>query len=210
MNLLRRIVVLQFATTLALAQPAPQGKPPDLADQPESLVRTLYTQVVARHPLGLPSGSDEKISMPYLSKGLHHRIDLFQACDADWFRQHPEPNLKGPFGIWESGIFSGYDERAEPKAFHIQRTQSEKDGTVRVYVRLIWGTPPERPWIWHVEVILLREDNHYVVDDVVYLRDPKHWGPEDVDSRLSERLSSGCDGPRWVGHGDQPNAPKPH
>jgi len=198
MNLLRFSILLQFTSALAMGQLAPQSKSADVPNQPVVLVQSLYTQVVARHPLGIPDGANEKIFMPYLSKALHHRIDLFIACNADFFRQHPQPDLKGPSGIWEDDIFSGGEDQAEPRSFHIEKTQSEKDGSIRVFVRLTWG-PHERPWIWRVAAVLTQEDDHYVVDDVIYLKDSEHRGPEAVDSRLSEHLSEGCDGPRWVG-----------
>ena len=193
MNRFGCIILLQFATTLALGQPA-------LPKQPEPMVRSLYDEVVARHPIGIPEGADMKIFAPYLSKALLHRIDVAVACAADYDRQYPDPNLKPPFAWLESGLFSGDDEQASPRAFDIERTQSEKDGSFRVYVRLTWGTPPERPLIWRVAAIVVREDGHFAVDDVIYLKDESRV----VDSRLSEYLSAGCDGPRWVGHGDQP------
>ena len=208
MNLSRCTILLQLTSMLALGPLFSQSKSLSLPNEPVALVQSLYAQVVARHPLGIPSGADEKIFSPYFSKALQHKVDLFLACNSDWFRQHPDPNLKGPSGLWESGIFSGPDEQAEPRDFHIERTQSEPDGSVRVYLRLIVGTPPERPWIWHVAAVVVREDDHFALDDVIYLKDPEHRGPEDVDSRLSKRLSAGCDGPHWVGFASQPRTPR--
>jgi hypothetical protein len=143
-----------------------------------------------------------KIFAPYLSKALLHRIDVAVACAADYDRQYPDPNLKPTFAWLEAGLFSGGDERASPRAFHIERTESEKDGSFRVYVRLTWGEPPERPEIWRVAAIVVKENSHFVIDDVIYLKDETR---QEVDSRLSEVLSAGCDGPRWVGHGDHRN-----
>jgi hypothetical protein len=203
MTLLRCIIFLQVATTLALGQPARQNKPASLPKEPKAIVRSLYNEVVARHPVGIPGGADMKIFAPYLSKALLHRIDLALACSDDWDRQNPDPNSKPPQAWLESGLFSGDDEQASPRVFDIERTQSEKDGSFRVYVRLTWG-PPERPWIWRVAAIVLRENSHFAVDDVIYLKDESR----DIESRLSEYLSAGCDGPRWVGHGDQRNDPK--
>lgn len=40
--------------------------------------------------------------------------------------------------------------------------------------------------------------------DVIYLKD----SPKDVDVRLSEYLSQGCDGPRWVGFDNHQNDQK--
>ena len=106
---------------------------------------------------------------------------------------------KAPFGVFESGIFSGDDERTEPRTFHLERTESEKDGSLRVYVRLTLGKArTDSWWAWHVAPILLRENDRLVVDDVIYLKDEKD--KSSVDYRLSQRLSYGCDGAHWVGN----------
>jgi hypothetical protein len=196
MTLLRCLILLQFTTTLAVGQLAHQSEPPSVSNQPDTVVRSLYREVVVRHPVGIPRGADMKTFAPHLSKDLLHRIDLALACSADWDRQNPDPNLKPPFAWLESGLFSGDDEKASPRTFQIERTQSEKDGSFRVYLRLTWGSPPGPTLTWHVAAIVLQENGHFVVDDVIYLRDKGR----DVESRLSEYLSAGCDGPRWVGY----------
>jgi hypothetical protein len=192
------IILLQFATILALGQSAHPSKPSSLPNQPQALVRSLYTEVVGRHPLGSP-GANFKVFAPYLSKALLHRIDINVACQDDWDRQNPGPNSKPPF--LEFGLYTGDDLRAEPQAFHIERVQAEKDGSIRVYVKLTHKEPGESPWTWGVAAVVVRENGHFVVDDVIYLKD----SPQDVDVRLSEYLSQGCDGSRWVGHGPQRN-----
>ena len=109
--------------------------------------------------------------------------------------QAPE---KAPFGWAESGLFSGADERTEPNAFAIERTESEKDGSFRVYVRLTLSSPP--PEIWEVAAVLVRENGHLALADVIYLKD--HWMKSDL--RLSEVLATGCNGPHWLGDHDRP------
>jgi hypothetical protein len=145
-----------------------------------------------------------RIFAPYLSEGLLHRIDLAIACGTDWSRQHPDPNLKPEIGWLESGLFSGDNERATPQTFRIERMQSEQDGSFRAYVRLTWGTTQEKQLIWRVAVVVVRANGHFLVDDVIYLKDDVR----DTEGRLSEALSSGCDGPRWVGFGDKRNSLK--
>jgi hypothetical protein len=141
-----------------------------------------------------------KIFAPYLSEALLHRMDVAIACADDWYRQNPEPHLKPDLGWLELGPFSGENERASPQTFLVERAQSEKDGSFRVYVRLTRAYPEGRPSIWHIAAIVIRENGHFVVDDVIYLKD------EDYDEgRLSEGLSAGCDGPSWVGFGNQQN-----
>ncbi len=86
MNLLRCIIVLELATALGLGQAGQPSQPSGLSKQPETLVRNLYKEVVARHPRGIPEGADMKIFAPYLSKALQHRIDVAGACYDDWIR----------------------------------------------------------------------------------------------------------------------------
>jgi hypothetical protein len=202
MNLVRFLLILQLSTPLVLGQ-ATNSKPAVLPNQPEALVKSLYAQVLARHPLGIPEDADMKIFAPYLSKALLHRIDLAIDCGADWHRQNPEPHLKPEVGWLELGPFSGENERASPQTFGIERTQPEKDGSFHVYVRLTRTDSEGRPSNWSVAAIVTKESGQFVVDDVIYLKD------QDYDeSRLSEALSAGCSGPRWVGFSKQQNDPK--
>jgi hypothetical protein len=202
MNQLRCVVLMQLATMLVLGQTAHQSRPSSLLAQPEALIQSLYHQVVARHPLGIPTGQDMKAFAPYLSSRLLHRIELAHGCARDWVRQDQKRVLtnnqvqeKAPFGWAESGIFSGADERTEPDAFVIERTELKKNGSIRVDVRLTLSPPhPER---WEVAAVLVRENGHFVVDDVIYLRD-KSNAP---DVWLSKLLSDGCNGSHWVGFG---------
>ena len=94
MNLLQCVVLLQVAAVMALGQSAQPSKLPSPFTQPEALVRSLYTEVVARHPHDIPADAEMKIFAPYLSQGLLHKIDLAKTCSADWDRQNPEPRLK--------------------------------------------------------------------------------------------------------------------
>jgi hypothetical protein len=197
MNLSRFILLLLLpvVSTLAIGQAVPEGSqtPPN---QPEVLVRSLYTEVVARHPIGIPRGANMKIFAPYLSRSLQHKIDVAVTCAADYDRQYPDPNLKPPFAWLEAGLFSGDDGQAEPRAFKIERSQSENDGSTRVYVTLTWGAPPEKPLTWSVAAIVVTEDNRFVLSDVIYLKDQNR----ESEARLSEYLSAGCDGTHWIGY----------
>jgi hypothetical protein len=198
MRRLRCVCFLPLLTVLVWGQGAPQSKPSPLPNQPDALVNSLYEQVVARHPLGVPYGADMKVFAPYLSKALLHRFDQTNACFADWHRQNPDPNMKPPVGLIESGVFSGGNEEAEPQAFHIEKTESENDGSSRVYVKLTLGAaPPEKPLIWYVAAVVVRENGRPVVEDVLFLKD----NDREIDARLSEALATGCNGTRWVGEG---------
>jgi hypothetical protein len=192
--------LLPLITVLVWGQSTPQAKPTVLPNRSDALVNSLYEQVVARHPLGIPYGADMKVFAPYLSKTLLHRFDLNNACFADWRKQNPDPSLKPPIGLIENGLFSGGNEEAEPQAFHVERIEAGKEGSSRVYVKLTLGDPPDKPLVWYVAVVVVREKGRPVVDDVLYLKDKNG----EVESRLSKDLSSGCDGARWVGETPHP------
>src|SRR5271163_407833 len=55
---------------------------------PDSVVRALYQQIVARRPFGIPKGEDKAAIWPYLSKGLIHKLETAQACEDSYFQQH--------------------------------------------------------------------------------------------------------------------------
>lgn len=198
----RCIALFPLLTLCSVAQTAQQSRPVSLPKQPAALVQSLYHQVVIRHPLGLPRGADMNVFNRYLSKSLLQRIGMARACARDWTRQDQNRMLKkdqipekAPFGWAESGLFSGASERTAPNSFLIERSESEKDGSIRVYVRLTLSPP--LPETWEVAVVLLKEYGRFVVDDVIYLNDESDGG----SMPLSELLSNGCNGSSYVGFG---------
>jgi len=197
MKALQSVFLLMLAVPVAFGQVGGHVRSARASEQPVALVRRLYTEVVSRQPIGVTNGADMTTFAPYLSKTLRHRIDLTAACEADYFRQYPQANEKPYFGWLELGLYSGDGENAGPSAFQIERTQAQKDGTVRVYVTLTHAESDERPWTWRIAAVVRREGGHYVVDDVIYLKDKNN----PTDARLSKLLSEGCNGPRWVGEG---------
>jgi hypothetical protein len=211
---LPRIILLPLATTLAFAQPAPPSELTSLPNDPAALVQNLYTQVVARHPHGIPEGADWKTLAPYVSEALLHRFDLAKACSADWDRSNSDPQLEVDRASG-FGIFSGEKGSAEPKSFKIQRTVTDKDGPshVHVYVEL---TGPDQPppyrgiWTWRVAAVVIREEGHFAIDDLIYINDNQYAGTGETkppNRRLSGYLSAGCNGPRWIAH-NLPNQPE--
>jgi hypothetical protein len=194
MTALRFLVILQLVAALAFGQTANQSTAGHLSAGPDALVSSLYRNVVANHPLGIPRGTKMKVFRPYLTKALRDRIDAAWACSEDWLRRNsPPPIEKAPFAWPEEGLFSGPNERASPTDFRIERTVLEKDGSFRVYVRLaLKDAPPE---IWRVAAVVVQEGGR-LVDDVIYLEDENNT----FESRLSADLSAGCDGSHWIGN----------
>jgi hypothetical protein len=173
------------------------------ADSPKSVVRELYQQIVARRPLGIPKREDKAAIWPYLSKGLIHRLETAQACEDSYFQQHAGEDGKPGFNWLEVNLFSGGNEQAIPSSAVVERTVTQKEGSLRVYVRLTYkesfetyGKPPNpaNKFNWRVAPKVVLQQGHPVVDDVLFFKDDS----TQVDSRLSDSFT-GCDGPRWVG-----------
>jgi len=198
------------AMVFALAHTATSQVPSDLPSDPSAFVQKLYAEVIRYQPLGILDyeyvGHPErkivngygarKRFMPYLSQVLRHRIAVHDACmrDWDWQYHNANPPLKGP--SFEGGIFSGSDERGGPDQFQIETVQGTSSGPFQVIVRLSSPPDPAKRDVWRVKVILVRNDDHIGVDDVLYLH-----GADDPrgDYRLTKYLSAGCKGPHWGG-----------
>ena len=194
MNRSRYVVLLFLATAWAIGRPAHTTQPTIPANRPEAVVSRLYHEVVVRAPSGLLNGSEMRIFAPFLSRSLRRKIEVTSACERDWLRQNRGRMVKAPFSWSEAGIFSGPNERTSPGDFHIESTQAEKTGTFRVVVRFTYR-PIDGPGSWRVVAIVVREDGRFVVDEVIF---PK-GETKDVDRTLSQILSQGCEGSRWVG-----------
>lgn len=157
-------------------------------------VTDLYTQVIARRPIGMPWAENKTVFAPYLSKALHRRMELALACGKDWHRQFSSRDLKPPYAWLELGFFSGDSERTAPHKFAIDSVTPMGKGVSRVVLRLETGEPGYPVETWLAAVTMVRENGRPQVDDVIY--QPDIYGN---DHRLSGALSAGCRGGRWVG-----------
>jgi hypothetical protein len=166
--------------------------------QPDAVVRKLYSQVVSRHPLGIPKGSDRRAIWPFLSKQLTQKLEAAQACEADYTRQHAGGDGKPEFGWLESGLFSGENEEALPVKAVIERTKPQQDGSFQVYVKLEYrnseSPDPANTFHWQIAAKVISEGGRFVVDDVLQFKDDS----TQVESRLSNSFA-GCQGSRWIG-----------
>jgi hypothetical protein len=195
MSILRCVAFLCLIQLFGYGQAPQEHHRADLSNEAELPVRRLYQQLVDRPIGGIPTIERMKSLSPYLSASLLNRIADARACGDDWFRLHPQNDTKAPLAWLEFGLFSGADDRSGPHTFQIERATSQKDGSIRVSVRLTEGIPPEKPWSWEVAAIVIRENGRFVINDVVFLKDKD----VDTESRLSEILKRGCNGTHWVG-----------
>ena len=168
------------------------------------VVMNLYKQIVLRKPLGIGSEADRRTVTPFLSPGLIARFNDAEACEKDYFRQYPDPNLKPKFAWLEMGLFSGGNEEAIPSDAIVQHTKIQQDGSYRVRVQLTYResfetydrTPdPANTFKWTVVASVIRDEGRFAVDDILYLNEDT----KRIESRLSQVLSFGCEDGKWVG-----------
>lgn len=175
------------------------------AAQPETIVQHMYSQIVERRPLGIPTGADRTAIWPFLSKRLVQILETAKACEDDYFQKHSGSDEKPEF-IWlEMGLFSGDVEMAMPTEVVVEGTEQQKNDTYIVYVRFTYddsvyypdhyqASDSYTPFHWHGAAVVTTEDGRFVIDDIlVFKRDSTT-----IEFRLSN-VFRGCDGPRWVG-----------
>jgi hypothetical protein len=66
---------------------------PALLDQPAVTggVQKLYWEIVAHHPIGIPTAAEMTTIRPFLSERLTGQLQTAQDCQDDYNRQHPTP-----------------------------------------------------------------------------------------------------------------------
>ena len=180
---------------------------PSLLDQPVVTggAQSLYSEIVAHHPIGIPKGQEMTAIRPYLSKRLAEQLQTAQACQDDYRHQHPAANETSKPGWLNSGLFSGEGSHASPIDALVQRKREASDGSFLVYVDL---EPVEavidpgngrkafrEGYTWQVEARVVSENQQFVVDDV---RIFDHF-PAEGPSRLLSESFVGCNGSHWTG-----------
>jgi len=123
--------------------------------------------------------------------------------------------MKALFAWSETGLFSGGNEQALPSRFGVRRVAMQKDGSYEVRVKLTYWDEfdkypqprgPKHDWNWEVVVFVVRDGDHYTVNDVFYPEiHPDHSEPHYPtveDTRLSKLLDDGCKDGKWIGYPD--------
>lgn len=195
---------------------------PDLLDHPlvSTPVTDLYEQVVARHPIGIPTGADKTALWSFLSRRLTQQLENAQACQDDYSRQHPGGGV-GPKPAWiNGGIFVGDGKRAAPRFINTGSKEPQKDGSYRVSMVAVERNDPGTDESivvgggirafrvapggqWLIVATVIPENDRFVVDDVrIFDGD----SPDSPSHLLSETFA-GCDGIHWTGEHFEKKAP---
>ena len=168
---------MRTAAVALLSMPAflaPPGVGEADAD-PAAVVQQFYETYVKLSPPGLPSAAQQKELAPYLSRRLLGLMDAARAYQEKEAKAHPDE--KPPFvdGCLFASVFEG------PKAFRIGQVTADGEGwKVRVHFT------DEPSVAWDDDVLVVREDGRYVIDDVVF----SGAGPFNPPGRLSTNLAS--------------------
>lgn len=181
-----------------------------LLDQPvvSGRVNELYQAIAARHPIGIPKGTDKAVIWPLLSRRLNQQLEAAQACQDDYRRQHPKTDI-APKPAWlRTGLFTGDSKRAVPLYGLVTKKEPRKDGSFDVYVNLTYvkvpGFVPDHTQ-WNIIATVVPEGNRFVVDDVRLFDGLDTDGP----SHLLSETFAGCAGPKWTGEHVVERAPVP-
>jgi Protein of unknown function (DUF3828) len=142
---------------------------------PATPVRDFYAKYVQLNPPGLPTSAQQKTLSPYLSHRLLGLMDAARAYSEQAAKAHPDE--KPPFvdGCLFASLFEG------PKSFKLGAAVAEGQGTkVKVHFTADQGVA------WDDEVIVIKEDGRYVIDDVLL----SGIGQFNPPGRLSTNLES--------------------
>jgi len=128
---------------------------------------------------------------PFLSQRLWRHLDDAAACQADWVRQQPKGSTDKPPFV-DCCLFSSVPD-GMPTSFVVGRTKVLPDGRYQMTVDFVRKETRDRIK-WRDAVIVMKEGDHFAIDDVVY----------DVDAAPGRqgRLSGGfqgCRDRRWIG-----------
>jgi hypothetical protein len=147
------------------------------SDTPEDAADKFYAAVLAgRYGSCLPKESELKNLSPLISKRLTGLIRAALAYRDQFVKDHPDEKSKDglPFVMYkqpfsDGDCFSSNVEHAT--SFKLGKTGKIPTG-YRVELRLTYIDsihPNEKPFEWTDAVIVIREDNRFVVDDMEFL-----------------------------------------
>jgi len=162
------VVLIQ---AVLLGSPALAGPGKD----PAGTVRDFYAKYVQLNPPGLPTAAQQKTLSPYLSHRLLGLMDAARAYSEQAAKAHPDE--KPPFvdGCLFASLFEG------PKSFKVGTTVAEGQGSkVKVHFTA------DQDVAWDDEVVVIKENGRYVIDDVVL----SGIGQFNPPGRLSTNLES--------------------
>lgn len=140
-----------------------------------AVVHQFYETYIKLNPPGLPTAAQQKALSPYLSHRLLGLMDAARAYSEQAAKAHPDE--KPPFvdGCLFASLFEG------PKSFTVGAAVAEGQGSkVKVHFKA------DQDVAWDDEVVVIKENGRYVIDDVVL----SGIGQFNPPGRLSTNLES--------------------
>ncbi len=154
-------------------------------------VTQFYTVYIKQHSSGFFfQGRAKRALDPLLSTRLRQQLNDAAACQSDWIRRQPKGSTDKPPFV-DSCFFSSCTD-GMPTSFVVGPAEILPDGRYRIVVDFV--RKETRDLIkWRDAVIVMKEGDHFAVDDVVY-----DFDPASRQGRLSDSFHD-CRGRRWVG-----------
>jgi hypothetical protein len=154
--------------TVQASSACPEGEAAEL------VVCRFYEIVVQMQAAGLPSAEEQRVLAPYLTLELQRLMDDARAYQEAFAREHP--NEKPPFvdGSLFTSLFEGLDR------FEIVRAEELGSEDAEVVVRFEYRDADP----WEDAVHVTREDERYVITDIVF----SGAGAFNPSGRLTDRL----------------------
>jgi hypothetical protein len=142
---------------------------------PTAVVQQFYEKYIKLSPAGLPTAAQQKELAPHLSRRLLKLMDGARAYRDQEAKAHPDE--KPPFvdGCLFASLFEG------PKSFKVGTTVAEGSAS-RIKVHFT----ADEAVAWDDEVVVIKEDGRYVIDDVLL----SGIGQFNPPGRLSTHLQS--------------------
>jgi len=135
------------------------------ANRPEGVVTAVYRVCLRDQVSGLPSERQMKELAPFLSARLLELFEEARRYQAEYEKENPD--YKPPFadGDLFSSLFEG------PSTFAVGPVETLADGRTQVTVEFSRVDPAAEGGAirWKDAVLLVREKDRFVVDDVLFL-----------------------------------------
>jgi len=178
---------------LLFALAASTVKPLTAAPTPAAAVRAFYEWRIPQVQVGLPNRAELEQLRPFISRRLYRRFEAavtnIEALARRYRKGDKVPCGEG--GDWFDSLDEWPHVRAngpgDPRQhFHVSDEVPVRTKTWKVRIRFWFDTTPRVEW--SDTVIVIREDDRFVIDDVLY----SGVGPYNRSGRLS-RFMAPCE-----------------
>jgi hypothetical protein len=128
-------------------------------------------------------GNAQRALRPLLSKRLRQQLDDAVACQADWVRQQPKGSTDKPPFV-ECCLFTSSVD-GMPTSFELGPIKVLRDGGYQIMVDFVRNEIADAIK-WRDAVVVIKEGDHFALDDVIY--DAYPWFGQPICCSAAESL----------------------